>query len=311
MRHLCIGFDTSNYTTSAAVFDGERGANRGCLLTVPEGSLGLRQSDAVFQHVRRLPALIEQLREEGELGAVSAVGASTRPREQENSYMPCFLVGEGHGRALSAAMNVPFYSCSHQQGHIAAAAWSSGRPDLMDCPHLAWHLSGGTTELLYVEPENCFFHARVIGRTSDLAAGQLVDRIGVYLGLDFPAGKALDELSQKSESRDYFPVKLQDGVFSLSGMENKIKGMGGKSPEDLARYTFETLASLLERATADALKEYGDLPVLCSGGVASNALIRQRLGAMGAVFAPPQYSTDNALGVAILASRALERGENG
>lgn len=310
MGRLCIGFDTSNYTTSAAVFDGESGVNRGKLLTVPEGTLGLRQSDAVFQHVKRLHLMVEQLREDVSFGKVEAVGASTQPREVEGSYMPCFLVGEGQGRSLAHVLGVPFFPCSHQQGHIAAAAWSSGRMDLMDKPHLAWHLSGGTTELLYVEPMGYTVKARVIGKTSDISAGQLIDRIGVALGMGFPAGKEMDRLSLESEKPDSFSVKVNDLTFSLSGMENKIKGMleKGCAPADAARFTFETLARVLQRTTELALKEYGDLPVLCSGGVASNSLLRQKLGAFDTIFAPPQYSTDNALGVAILTNRALEWG---
>lgn len=310
MGELCLGFDTSNYTTSAAVFDGESGVNRGKLLTVAEGSLGLRQSEALFQHVKRLHLMVEQLREEGAIGEICAVGASTQPREVEGSYMPCFLVGEGQGRSLAAALGVPFYACSHQQGHIAAAAWSAGREDLMDIPHLAWHLSGGTTELLYVEPCGHTVKAKLIGGTSDISAGQLVDRIGVALGLDFPAGKAVDALSKESAKDNCFTVKTKDGTFSLSGMENKIRGMmeQGEAPADVCRFTLETLASVLSRTTAWAREIYGDLPVLCSGGVASNSLIRSRMEPLGAIFAPPQYSTDNALGVAILAHRARKRG---
>ena len=183
----------------------------------------------------------------------------------------------------------------------------------MDQPHLAWHLSGGTTELLVVHPQGHTVTAQVIGGTSDISAGQLVDRIGVLLGLDFPAGKAMDVLSRDSREEKHFAVKTKEGTFSLSGMENKIRGMAeaGTPPADVARFTFETLASVLARTTAWAQKQYGNLPVLCSGGVASNTLLRSRLEPLGAIFAPPQYSTDNALGVAILAHRALERGGQG
>ena len=313
MSGQCIGFDTSNYTTSAAVFDGETGENRGRLLTVAEGELGLRQSEALFQHVKRLHLMVEQLRQEGLIGELAAVGASTRPREVEDSYMPCFLVGEGEGRALAAALGVPFFPCSHQQGHLAAAAWSAGRADLLDAPHLAWHLSGGTTELLYVRPSGHLVEASVIGGTQDISAGQLVDRIGVALGIPFPAGRGMDELSLNADRTDCFPVKLREGQFSLSGMENKIRDMigAGAARPDVARFTLETIASVLIRATKWAREQYGQLPVLCSGGVASNTLLRQRLAGLGAVFAPPKYSVDNALGVAILAHRALERGAAG
>lgn len=314
MDKLCLGFDTSNYTTSAAVFGDGRAENRGQLLTVPEGALGLRQSDALFQHVKRLHLMVEQLRADGVMGSIAAVGASTRPREAEGSYMPCFLVGEGEGRALAAALGAPFYPCSHQQGHVAAAAWSAGREDLLDKPHLAWHLSGGTTELLRVEPEGHTVRAEVIGGTSDIAAGQLIDRAGVLLGLPFPAGKALDALYPQAGKALSFRVKLNGLTFSLSGMENKVKELAerGEAPADIARFAIDTIMDVLIRATGEAQKRWSGLPVLCSGGVASNRQIRAALErACGAVFAQPQYATDNALGVAILAHRALERGVKG
>ena len=311
MDGQCLGFDTSNYTTSAAVFGGGTAENRGKLLTVPEGALGLRQSEALFQHVKRLHLMVEQLRADGVMGQIAAVGASTRPREVEGSYMPCFLAGEGEGRTLAAALDVPFYPCSHQQGHIAAAAWSAGREDLLDKPHLAWHLSGGTTELLRVEPEGHTVRAEVVGGTSDIAAGQLVDRAGVLLGLPFPAGKALDALYPEADDAGLFRVKLNDLTFSLSGMENKVKELleRGERPANIARFTIDTVMDVLLRATREAQKRWPGLPVLCSGGVASNRQIRAALErACGAVFAQPQYATDNALGVAILAHRALEQG---
>ena len=310
MSAQCLGFDTSNYTTSAAVFGGGTAENRGKLLTVPEGALGLRQSEALFQHVKRLHLMVEQLRADGVLGQIAAVGASTRPREVEGSYMPCFLVGEGEGRALAAALGVPFYPCSHQQGHVAAAAWSAGREDLLDKPHLAWHLSGGTTELLRVEPEGYTVRAEVVGGTSDIAAGQLVDRAGVLLGLPFPAGKALDALYPEADDTGFFRVKLNELTFSLSGMENKVKELleRGEKPASIARFTIDTIMDVLLRATREAQRRWPGLPVLCSGGVASNRQIRAALEqTCGAVFAQPQYATDNALGVAILAHRALER----
>ena len=306
----CLGFDTSNYTTSAAVFGDGTAENRGRLLTVPEGALGLRQSDALFQHVKRLHLMVEQLRADGAVGEIAAVGASVQPRAVEGSYMPCFLVGEGEGRTLAAALGVPFYPCSHQQGHIAAAAWSAGRADLLDKPHLAWHLSGGTTELLRVEPEGHTVRAEAVGGTSAIAAGQLVDRAGVLLGLPFPAGKALDALYPEADDTSFFRVKLNDLTFSLSGMENKVKELleRGEKPANIARFTIDTVMNVLVRATEEAQKRWPGLPVLCSGGVASNRQIRAAMEKnCGAVFAQPQYATDNALGVAILVHRALER----
>ena len=309
-----LGLDTSNYTTSAAVFDGEGGRNQGRLLEVRPGELGLRQSDALFQHVKHLPEVVEALLGEGGLGTVQAVGASTRPRAVEGSYMPCFLAGASQGQVLSQVLGVPFYAFSHQQGHLAAAAWSAGRLDLLDRPFLAWHLSGGTTELLRVEPEEdrVAVRAEILGGTSDISAGQLIDRTGVLLGLSFPAGKEVEKLSRQAKKREYYKVKVKDLTFSLSGMENKVRQMvqRGEEPAEVAWFAQETVCRVVQACTKAAMEAYPGLPVLCSGGVASNGRLKELLRQnCGALFAQPQFSTDNAMGTAVLTWRALERGK--
>lgn len=306
---VCLGLDTSNYTTSAAVFDGDGGRNCGRLLDVPEGALGLRQSDALFQHVKRLPDMFAALRREGMLEKIDAVGASTQPRAVEGSYMPCFLPGETVGRCVADVLGVPFFSCSHQEGHLAAAAWSAGHCELLDRPLLAWHLSGGTTELLYVEPDGCRLRAECIGGTSDISAGQLIDRTGKLLGLRFPAGKALDALTQGEADGAFFRVRLNGCTFSLSGVENQVKTLAerGEEPRRIACFVLDTIANAVSSATRAAWKAHPDIPVLCSGGVASSLRLRQRL--KNAVFARPEFSTDNAMGVAIMTHRMLSEGQ--
>lgn len=309
-----LGLDTSNYTTSAAVFDGEGGRNQGRLLEVRPGELGLRQSDALFQHVKHLPEVVEALLGEEGLGTVQAVGASTRPRAVEGSYMPCFLAGASQGQVLSQVLGVPFYAFSHQQGHLAAAAWSAGRLDLLDRPFLAWHLSGGTTELLRVEPEEdgVAVRAEILGGTSDISAGQLIDRTGVLLGLPFPAGKGVEKLSRQAQKREYYKVKVNGLTFSLSGMENKVRQMvqRGEEPAEIAWFAQETVCRVVQACTKAAMEQYPGLPVLCSGGVASNGRLKELLRQnCGALFAQPQFSTDNAMGTAVLTWRALERGK--
>ena len=304
-----LGLDTSNYTTSAAVFDGQDGLNASRLLTVKEGELGLRQSEALFQHVQRLPGQVEKLAQSGLLRDIRAVGASTRPRAVEGSYMPCFLAGTSQGQSIAYLLGVPFFAVSHQQGHLAAAAWSAGHLELMDRPFLAWHLSGGTTELLRVWPDGVNVQAEILGGTSDISAGQLIDRAGVMLGLQFPAGKALDQLYDSESDCKTYPVKLNGLTFSLSGMENKVRQLHEKGAPagEVARFVLDLVADVVLRTTQAAQKEYPGLPVLCSGGVASNRRLRQVMeSGCGALFSQPQYSTDNAMGVAILTQRLLE-----
>ena len=304
-----LGLDTSNYTTSAAVFDGQDGLNASRLLTVKEGELGLRQSEALFQHVQRLPGQVEKLAQSGLLRDIRAVGASTRPRAVEGSYMPCFLAGTSQGQSMAHLLGVPFFAVSHQQGHLAAAAWSASHLELMDRPFLAWHLSGGTTELLRVWPDGVNVQAEILGGTSDISAGQLIDRAGVMLGLQFPAGKALDQLYDSESDCKTYSVKLNGLTFSLSGMENKVRQLHEKGAPagEVARFVLDLVADVVLRTTQAAQKEYPGLPVLCSGGVASNRRLRQVMeSGCGALFSQPQYSTDNAMGVAILTQRLLE-----
>ena len=303
-----IGIDTSNYTTSIAYFDGEGGVNCSRLLPVKQGELGLRQSDAVFAHIKSLPELSGRLFSDANAGAITAIGVSTRPRAVEGSYMPCFMVGYSHAKLLSDLLQVPLVEVSHQQGHVAASLWSAGRLDLMDQPHLAWHLSGGTTELLLVEPEGKNVKCTKIGGTTDISAGQLIDRTGQLLNLPFPSGKHLDALSREGQMTEIFKVKCPGTEFSLSGVQNKVQQFHEKHqiPSETAAYALRCVANAVFQATVNARKVYPGLPVVFSGGVASNSMLREVLKPLDPIFSKPQYSTDNAMGVAVLAHRLTQ-----
>ena len=303
-----IGIDTSNYTTSIACFDGIGGENCSKLLPVKQGELGLRQSDAVFAHTKSLPELSGRLFSHVHGEPITAVGVSTRPRAVEGSYMPCFMVGYSHAKMLSDAWKVPLVEVSHQQGHVAASLWSAGHMELMEEPHLAWHLSGGTTELLLVEPEGRNVKCTKIGGTTDISAGQLIDRTGQLLNLPFPSGKHLDALSKEGTMKETFKVKCANMEFSLSGVQNKVQQFHAAHGNDTetAAYALRCVAGAVYHATEQALKAYPGLRVVFSGGVASNSLLRQVIAPLNPVFSQPQFSTDNAMGVAVLAHRITE-----
>ncbi len=307
-RGCFLGIDTSNYRTSAALYDANarEWQNEGKLLDVPEGAIGLRQSDALFKHTISLHGIIEALPH----ARVIAIGVSTRPRAVEGSYMPCFLAGESVARSTAHLIGVPVFTVSHQQGHIAAAALSAGALELLDRPFLAWHLSGGTSELLLVSPgEDGLPHCECIGGTMDLAAGQLIDRTGALLGLKFPSGAEVDKLAQNASKDKGFRVKVSDSRFSLSGIQNQIESRGRTyTPEGLSRYALETVSNAVIQATKQALQKY-PFEVLCAGGVMASGIIRSRLKAevSKVMFAEPGLSGDNAVGAAVLASRLYGR----
>ncbi len=300
---MYIGFDTSNYTTSVAVFDGEHMINKRQLLTVKTGERGLRQSDAVFQHTVNMPALIDDISIDN--NNINAVAVSSRPRNIDGSYMPCFLVGINNAVAVSRFSGAPLFKTSHQVGHILAGLYSIDRLDLISKPFIAFHISGGTTEALLVEPDkNEIVTARIIAQSSDLKAGQAVDRAGVMMGLTFPCGKELDKLSLLSEKEFKIRPSMNGLDCSLSGVENKAKKMfeNGESKEDISKYILTYISNSIDEMTQRIIDNYGNLPIMFVGGVMSNTLIRKQLTKKyNAYFAKPDLSCDNACGIAIYA----------
>lgn len=309
---LFLGVDTSNYTTSAALYDTETGRalSKRRLLPVKPGEKGIRQSDAVFHHTAALPEMIWALCEEyGGPALLSGVGASDRPSNIEGSYMPCFTVGTGFVKSLAALNGIPAYYQSHQHGHIAAALFGAGRLDLLRETFIAFHISGGTTEAVLCEPDGReLFRCERILYSTDLKAGQLIDRTGVALGMPFPAGKALDGLSQESGQKYKIKPSVKDGCPSLSGVQNKIEKMirDGAPACDAALFCLESVAAAIKAMRDELRARYPGAAVVYSGGVSANTLLRERLSDGAAVFAPPEYAGDNAVGTAVLA--ALKNG---
>lgn len=316
MKKYYIGFDTSNYTTSMAACDedGHVIANVKIPLPVKEGERGLRQSDAVFFHTRNLSEIFSLFEAETKgYGEVMAVGVSTKPRDAEDSYMPCFLAGKAAATGYSSAAGAPMYSFSHQSGHIMAALYSAfcGNSDngekmaeMLSGPFAAFHVSGGTTEILYVKPGEASFEVEKIGGTTDLNAGQAIDRVGVRMGLAFPCGPRLEELAMQNTEKLSKPKVSVSGLeCCLSGLENLAEGIYAKTENAsfVAAYTIEHVAATLDKLTNNLREKYEELPIIYAGGVMSNRIIKQRLSKRaGVYFADPAFSADNAAGIALL-----------
>ncbi len=303
-----LGIDTSNYTTSAALYDGAAGVmySKKRLLPVKEGELGLRQSDALFHHTTALSNIVkEAVAECEEPLKIAAIGVSDRPRDVKGSYMPCFLAGVNTASCAATLLRVPLYTFSHQAGHIAAAVFSSGRHELLGRECLAFHVSGGTTEVVLTRPDSeKIIVAQTVLSSLDLKAGQAVDRTGVMLGFPFPSGKYVDEKARESDRSFKIRVPMKDGCCSLSGLQNKCEKMkkDGESDSDICRFCIEYIAAALSEMAKYALSQYGELPLIFSGGVMSNSIIRERfMREFDCVFAEPSYSCDNAAGIAYLA----------
>ncbi|MCL1855047.1 MAG: O-sialoglycoprotein endopeptidase [Clostridia bacterium] len=307
-----LGFDTSCYTTSiaAASRDGSILCSERIVLPVEDGKRGLRQNEAVFAHVRQLPIVMTRLEAVGREIRICAIAAASGPKDDEESYMPVFIVGLCFAQAMASAMRIPLYKFSHQQGHIAAGQIDN---TLTDGAFIALHLSGGTTEMLLCDRDA----PRLLGGTMDLHAGQLMDRVGVAMGLPFPAGPAMERLAAgcRVPSQALLPVSLTGGDLRchLSGAEAKCLRWvqsGELSPEKIALEVFDFLARTITRLLAAGCRETRLRQALIVGGVASADLLRRlvaermakhRLGReVRVVFGKAKYSGDNGAGIARL-----------
>ena len=307
MTECFVGIDTSNYTTSAAICtkDGEIVANLKLPLPVKAGECGLRQSDAVFAHVKNLPQLMERLAEGLQGMKPVAIGVSATPRPLEGSYMPCFLSGIAAAKSFAAAANIPLLRFSHQEGHIMAAAYSAGAMHLLDAERFAaFHVSGGTTEVLLATPHPSGFDIELFAATADINAGQAIDRIGVMLGLDFPCGKELEKLAEKNTKKiPKSRISVKDGYCNLSGLENMAAKLWQESGDAalVAAFTLQFIADTLIAMTGELDARIPLLPIVYAGGVMSNRYLQARLAERkNTYFAEPQFSADNAAGIALL-----------
>ncbi len=302
-----LGIDTSNYTSSAAVFfDGQIEQSKK-LLPVKDGQVGLRQSDAVFHHTKQLSEVLSPLLTKYQ--DIKVIGVSDKPRNVAGSYMPCFLVGMSTAKVLSDAKNIPLYSFSHQEGHVAAALFSCDKTKLLEKEFIALHLSGGTSEILHVKNTgDVRAKIEIIGKTLDLNAGQLLDRIALMLGFSFPGGKELDRLAMQYDKKIKTKTSVKGFDFSLSGVENIAKGMIEASidKEEISATCLSYVLNNIEKSLENAVKEYENLPIIFSGGVSCSEYIRKHINKnFDSYFASASFSADNAAGTAYLAERMM------
>lgn len=305
-----LGIDTSNYTTSAAIYDDEKNkaVQEKMLLPVRSGECGLRQSDAVFHHTVQISRVLEGLLKKS--GTFKAIGVSDRPRNIEGSYMPCFLVGRSAAEIISYTIKSDVFYTSHQIGHIASALFSCDKLSLINESFLAFHVSGGTTDCLVCTPdEDEIINAELFSSSLDLKAGQAIDRIGVMMGMDFPCGKQLEKLASGSRENFKVNIKLKNNNCCLSGLENQCRKMFelGVPKADIAKYCLTFIGETIKKMTVAAIDELGEMPVVYAGGVMSDMYIKEMLQNNKSYFAQPEFSCDNAAGTAIIASEKYKR----
>ena len=313
-KELSLGIDTSNYKTSVAVVDAEGTIlfNHQQFLQVKQGERGLRQSEALFQHVQNLPPVMEKvLQNEKFRSNIGIVAVSVRPRPKEGSYMPVFTAGAGYGRAVAAALGVSLHEVSHQEGHVEAVRFYSAMKDVE--PLICFHFSGGTTEALLVDRSRF----EIVGGSRDLAYGQVLDRIGVSMGLPFPCGETMDQIAWETRKMHLNPsqhltrIKVTDGYVNLSGIETQGQRLlASCADSELVADLFEKLSRSVAEMTMQLSEKYKISNFLYAGGVSCSRYLREYLshhlcGDLNISFGSSQLSSDNAVGVALLGGKEI------
>lgn len=302
-----LGIDTSNYKTSVAVVDNEKNiiCNESVFLNVKKGERGLRQSVALFQHIKQLPTLIDKCLLSDEIrNNLKCVSVSTKPRNIEGSYMPVFLAGETVAKTISSSLHLPLHTFSHQEGHIKAVkAYSSFDKEY---PLIVFHFSGGTTEALLVEKDKI----TIIGGTKDISYGQVIDRIGVFLGMNFPAGKEMDSIAYKTKevASCFSKIKVKNCFINLSGVETQALNLINNnkySTDIIISSLFKTLSNSILDIINDLKNEYNINKFMFTGGVSSSEYIKNYImnnldNDVEIQFGIPSLSSDNAVGIALL-----------
>lgn len=304
---ITLGIDTSNYATSVALVDNDRHrilfADKR-FLPVKQGEKGLRQQQALFYHIQNLTNIFSEFKR----ADIGAVGVSVKPKDDEQSYMPCFLAGKMSARSISGSLGVPMVECSHQSGHLTSALFDLDNEELFNSKIIMLHVSGGTTDILLAQNGHVL---QTVGTSLDLFAGQAVDRLGVKLGFSFPAGEQLSALAATCDRNIKVKVSVHGTSCNLSGLENQCDKLLSESADRAytAKYCLTYIAYTLIKMIENARKEYGNLPVVLAGGVMSSCVIKPIIESNinNSFFVRPSLSSDNRIGVAVNAYRKLKR----
>ena len=305
---ITLGIDTSNYATSVGLVDNNTNRvlyHEKRFLPVEPGRIGIRQQQAVFEHIKNLTDIFSSFRGEG----IGAVGVSVTPKSEENSYMPCFLAGKMSAYSIGAALGVPVIETSHQTGHLTSALFDLDKEELFNRDILMLHVSGGTTDIMLARNGQV---VQTLGSSLDLFAGQAVDRLGVKLGFPFPAGVYVSETAAGCQDKINTKVSVIGYNCNLSGLENQCDKLlkEGYSREYVCRYCLTFIANTLVKMIHNVREDYGNLPLVLAGGVMSSEVIKEIITGKipDAMFVTPAMSRDNAVGVAVNAYRKVKNG---
>jgi N6-L-threonylcarbamoyladenine synthase len=317
---MCVlGIETSCDETGVALYDGERGLLAHALYSQVELHArygGVVPELASRDHVRKLLPLVEKVLEDA---GVDAAGIEGVAYTAGPGLIGALLVGAMTGRSLAWTWGVPSVAIHHMEGHLLAPMLEAHAPAF---PFLALLVSGGHSMIVQVDGVGRY---RVLGDTVDDAVGEAFDKTAKLLGLSYPGGPALAELSQQGDpGRFDFPRPMVDrpGLdFSFSGLKTfalntwRQSGQTDRDRADIARAFEDAVVDTMAIKCRRAIRQVGMKRLVVAGGVGANRRLRARLADLmqaeeGQVFYPrPAFCTDNGAMIAYAGWRRLQAGQ--
>jgi|TARA_B100000745_G_C20142693_1_gene391823 N6-L-threonylcarbamoyladenine synthase len=323
---LVFGIETScDETAAAVVADGFHVLSNVVSSQIDHAAYGgVVPELAARRHVENLPWVVVEAFEEAkvEWSDIDGIGVTRGP-----GLVGALLAGWCYGRGAARSRGVPFVGVNHLEAHVHGALMPTLEAgNRVDYPLLALIVSGGHTMLYRLPTESEF---RLAGTTLDDAAGEAFDKVSTLLGLGYPGGPVIDQLS---DAGDPMGVNLPRARlaspfdFSFSGIKAAVRREALRQelePErpddqrvlDLAASFQCAVLDMLEASTDAALRQFPSRGLVVAGGVAANRGLRARMETLAACHDVPLYlsplelSTDNAAMVAAQAYRRLVDGE--
>lgn len=320
---IILGIESSCDDTSAAIIQGNKIlSNIAANQQIHNDYGGVVPELASRAHQQNIIPVVQKSLVEANIqqNDIAAIGFTRGP-----GLLGSLLVGTSFAKSLAMSLEVPLIEVNHLQAHILAHFIEDANPVPPKFPFLCLTVSGGHTMIVLVKD---YFNMKIIGKTTDDAAGEAFDKIGKIFGLDYPAGPIVDRLAKEGDpnSFKFNKPRLENYDYSFSGVKTSvlyfIQKEIRKNPDfinenlnNLCASVQKTIIEVLIEKLEKAAEDYGIKEVAIAGGVSANSGLRKAMEENAAklgwnIYIPKfEYTTDNAAMIAMVANLKYERGD--